>query len=114
MLALFQYYESLLSEAKAKRESSVLEAVEKAVTSRMQDIQNDLEKCLAEKKAVLDVSYASVPTSSLWCLGMHCAVGWIRIIHITCQKFSALCGILQLIPLPPYRCICLFIFLVLR
>ncbi|XP_025685539.1 uncharacterized protein [Arachis hypogaea] len=40
-----QYYESLLAEAKSKVDSSVSEAVEKAVTSGLQDIQDKLEKC---------------------------------------------------------------------
>jgi BRCA1-associated protein len=53
---LFQYYESLLVEAKSKVESSISEAVDKAVTSKMQDIQNKLEKYAEEKNAVADVS----------------------------------------------------------
>lgn len=44
-------------EAKSKVESSISEAVEKAVTSKMQDIQNKLEKCIEEKNAVADVSF---------------------------------------------------------
>ncbi|RVW16764.1 BRCA1-associated protein [Vitis vinifera] len=60
-----QYYESLLLEAKAKRESSVLEAVEKAVTSKMQDIQNELEKCLEEKKAVSDINQKLIKNQDL-------------------------------------------------
>lgn len=60
-----QYYESLLLEAKAKRESSVLEAVEKAVTSKMQDIQNELEKCMEEKKAVSDINQKLIKNQDL-------------------------------------------------
>lgn len=52
----FQYYESLLTEAKSKLENAISEAVERAVTSKMQDIQNKLEKCVEEKNAVADVS----------------------------------------------------------
>ncbi|BBH04622.1 zinc finger ubiquitin-hydrolase domain-containing protein [Prunus dulcis] len=51
-----QYYESLLMEAKSKKESSILEAVEKAVNSKMQDIQAKLEKCLEERNAVEDIN----------------------------------------------------------
>lgn len=55
-LSLIQYYESLLMEAKSKIESSISEAVEKAVNLKMQDIQSKLEKSLEEKKAVAYVS----------------------------------------------------------
>ena len=51
-----QYYESQIVEAKSKVESSISEAVENAVTSKMQDIQNKLEKFIEEKNAVADVS----------------------------------------------------------
>lgn len=51
-----QYYESLLAEAKSKRESLIPETVEKAVASKMQDIQNELEICEEAKKAVADVN----------------------------------------------------------
>jgi len=60
LIAFFQHYESLIIEAKSKRQSSISEAVENAVTSTMQDIQNKLEKCELEKNAVADVS---VPVS---------------------------------------------------
>ncbi|XP_062149271.1 BRAP2 RING ZnF UBP domain-containing protein 1-like isoform X3 [Alnus glutinosa] len=46
------YYESLLVETKSKVGSYISEAVEKAVTSKMHDIQNKLEKCIEEKNAV--------------------------------------------------------------
>ena len=39
------------------------------MTSKMQDIQNELEKCLEEKKAVLDVSSVFAPSSSLVVFG---------------------------------------------
>ncbi|PQM36558.1 hypothetical protein Pyn_01022 [Prunus yedoensis var. nudiflora] len=51
-----QYYEALLMEAKSKKESSTLEAVEKAVNSKMLDIQAKLEKCLEERNAVEDIN----------------------------------------------------------
>lgn len=56
---LIQYYETLILEAKCKRESTVAEAVEKAVTSELQDIHSKLDKCFREKKAVADVSLES-------------------------------------------------------
>lgn len=46
----------MLVEAKSKVESSISEAVEKAVASRMQDMQYELEKCTEEKNAVADVN----------------------------------------------------------
>ncbi|KAF3453730.1 hypothetical protein FNV43_RR04171 [Rhamnella rubrinervis] len=51
-----QYYESLLIEAKSKLEGAIAEAVEKAVTSKMQDIKSKLEKCIQEKDAVADTN----------------------------------------------------------
>ncbi|PKI52388.1 hypothetical protein CRG98_027216 [Punica granatum] len=51
-----QYYEALLLEAKSGKESSVEEAVEKAVTSKVQEIQNNLEICIQEKKTVAEVN----------------------------------------------------------
>ncbi|XP_061991915.1 BRAP2 RING ZnF UBP domain-containing protein 1 [Rosa rugosa] len=50
-----QYYESLLMEAKSKAESSISEALEKAVNLKIQDIQSKLEKSLEEKKAVAHI-----------------------------------------------------------
>lgn len=59
MLSVFtpppQNYESLLAEAKMKRESYIAEAVEKAVTSEMQDIQSKLDKYTEEKNALAEV-----------------------------------------------------------
>lgn len=43
-------------EAKSKIESSISEAVDKAVNLKMQDIQSKLEKSLEEKKVVAYVS----------------------------------------------------------
>ncbi|XP_056167860.1 BRAP2 RING ZnF UBP domain-containing protein 1-like [Syzygium oleosum] len=47
-----KHYESHLLEAKSRRETSKLKAVEKAVTSKIQDIRTKLEK-LGEEKAAL-------------------------------------------------------------
>lgn len=52
-----QNYESLLAEAKGKRDSTIAEAVEKAVTSEMQDIQSKLDKCTEEKNALAEVCF---------------------------------------------------------
>ncbi|XP_057967393.1 BRAP2 RING ZnF UBP domain-containing protein 1 [Malania oleifera] len=60
-----QYYESLLLEARSKKESSISEAVEKAVTSKMQDIQCKLEKCVEEKKAVADINQNLIKNQEL-------------------------------------------------
>ncbi|KAL6965813.1 RING-type E3 ubiquitin transferase [Sarracenia purpurea var. burkii] len=51
-----QNFESLLLEAKGKKESCISEAVEKALASRMQDIQSNLGKCVEEKKIVADMN----------------------------------------------------------
>ncbi|KAM7263490.1 hypothetical protein ACFE04_001173 [Oxalis oulophora] len=48
-----QYYEKLISEARSKKDSSVSEAVERAVNSKMRDIQNQLEKYEEEKNTHL-------------------------------------------------------------
>ncbi|KAI4335693.1 hypothetical protein L6164_014316 [Bauhinia variegata] len=61
-----QYYESLLIEAKSKVESSISEAVEKAVTSRMEDIQSKLEKFTTEKNAVADVNRNLIKNQEIW------------------------------------------------
>ncbi|KDP30261.1 hypothetical protein JCGZ_17043 [Jatropha curcas] len=61
-----QYYESLIAEAKSKREGSVLEAVEKAVSSTMHDIQIKLEKCEQEKDAVADVNRDLIKNQEIW------------------------------------------------
>ena len=43
-------------EAKCKKDSSISEAVEKALALRMEDVQSKLEKCVEEKSTVADVS----------------------------------------------------------
>jgi BRCA1-associated protein len=54
-------------ETKSKVGSSISEAVEKAVTSKMHDIQNKLEKCIEEKNTVADVSF-QLNTNQVWIL----------------------------------------------
>ncbi|GFP87055.1 brca1-associated protein [Phtheirospermum japonicum] len=49
-----QHYESLLAEAKSRKETSTSKAVEKAVFSRTNDLEYKLEKCAEEKKAAAD------------------------------------------------------------
>ncbi|XP_057419385.1 BRAP2 RING ZnF UBP domain-containing protein 1 isoform X2 [Lotus japonicus] len=61
-----QHYESLLVEAKSKAESSLSEAVEKAATSEMQDIQNELEKCTEERDAVAEVNRKLIKNQEMW------------------------------------------------
>ncbi|KAJ6296327.1 hypothetical protein OIU76_027096 [Salix suchowensis] len=61
-----QHYESLIIEAKSKRQSSISEAVEKAVTSTMLDIQNKLEKCEQEKNAVADINRGLIKNQEIW------------------------------------------------
>ncbi|KAL9377150.1 hypothetical protein Peur_031270 [Populus x canadensis] len=61
-----QHYESLIIEAKSKRQSSISEAVENAVTSTMQDIQNKLERCELEKNAVADINRGLIKNQEIW------------------------------------------------
>lgn len=61
-----QHYESLIIEAKSKRQSSISEAVENAVTSTMQDIQNKLEKCELEKNALADINRGLIKNQEIW------------------------------------------------
>jgi len=61
-----QYYESQIVEAKSKVESSISEAVENAVTSKMQDIQNKLEKFIEEKNAVADINRDLIKNQEIW------------------------------------------------
>ncbi|KAK8660899.1 hypothetical protein V6N13_051806 [Hibiscus sabdariffa] len=61
-----QNYESMLTEAKSKRESTIAEAVEKAVTSEMQDIQSNLDKCTEEKNALAEVNRKLMKDQQVW------------------------------------------------
>ncbi|KAA8535127.1 hypothetical protein F0562_030130 [Nyssa sinensis] len=51
-----QHYESLLVEAKGRRESAISYEVEKTLASRMQVVQYKLEKHIEEKKLVADTN----------------------------------------------------------
>ncbi|XP_022946244.1 BRCA1-associated protein [Cucurbita moschata] len=61
-----QYYESLLAEAKSKREVSVSEAVEEALISKTQDIHDKLENCVKEKNVVSDVNQKLIKNQEMW------------------------------------------------
>ncbi|EOY31123.1 Brca1-associated protein, putative [Theobroma cacao] len=61
-----QNYESLLAESKSKRDSSIAEAVEKAVTSEMLDIQNKLDKCTEEKNALAEINRNLIKNQQVW------------------------------------------------
>lgn len=54
-------------------ESSISEAVEKAATSGMQDIQNELEKCTEERNAVAEVNL-SVFSGILFILSLNSVI----------------------------------------
>ncbi|KAJ4952058.1 hypothetical protein NE237_028890 [Protea cynaroides] len=49
-----EYYETLLVEAKGKKENSISKAVEKALSSKLQDIQLKYDKCVEEKRVAAD------------------------------------------------------------
>ncbi|XP_058105951.1 BRAP2 RING ZnF UBP domain-containing protein 1 [Magnolia sinica] len=61
-----QYYESLLVEAKGKREKSIAEAVEKALDSKLHNIQHKLEKCIEEKTFVSNINENLMKNQDLW------------------------------------------------
>ncbi|PON63186.1 43kDa postsynaptic protein [Parasponia andersonii] len=61
-----QYYESLLTEAKSKLENAISEAVERAVTLKMQEIQNKLEKYIEEKNVVADINRNLIKDQEIW------------------------------------------------
>ncbi|CAN0918263.1 BRAP2 RING ZnF UBP domain-containing protein 1 [Linum grandiflorum] len=51
-----QYYESLITEAKSKQETSISEGIEEVLKSTMHELQNKLDMCELEKNAVAEVS----------------------------------------------------------
>ncbi|CAI0542831.1 unnamed protein product [Linum tenue] len=61
-----QYYESLIAEAKGKQEISISGAVEEAVSSTMQELQNKLELCEREKNAVAEVNRGLIKDEDTW------------------------------------------------
>ncbi|OMO81163.1 Zinc finger, UBP-type [Corchorus capsularis] len=60
-----QNYESLLAEAKSKRESLIADAV-KTATSGMQDIQSELEQCTEEKNALAEINRDLIKNQKIW------------------------------------------------
>lgn len=52
---VFQYYESLIVEARSKQESMIAEAVEQTVVNKTQELQNEIEKCEEEKCGITEV-----------------------------------------------------------
>ncbi|XP_050213266.1 BRAP2 RING ZnF UBP domain-containing protein 1 [Mercurialis annua] len=61
-----QYYESLIADVKSKREISIEEAIEKAVTFTVQDIQSKLEKFEPEKEAVAEINRNLIKNQDIW------------------------------------------------
>ncbi|XP_021899398.1 BRCA1-associated protein [Carica papaya] len=61
-----QHYESLLIEAKTRRENSIAGTIEKAIASQMQDIQSKLEKCEGEKDAVAEINRYLIKDQEIW------------------------------------------------
>lgn len=56
MTYVCQHYESLLAEAKSGKESSISRAVEKAVFSKMNDLQAKVEMYTEEMKSIAEVT----------------------------------------------------------
>ncbi|XP_010927420.2 BRAP2 RING ZnF UBP domain-containing protein 1 isoform X2 [Elaeis guineensis] len=61
-----QYYETLLQEAKEKREKCISEAVEKTVNSKLQDIQLKLENVIRENKVVAEMNENLMKNQNIW------------------------------------------------
>ncbi|XP_048133010.1 BRAP2 RING ZnF UBP domain-containing protein 1 isoform X3 [Rhodamnia argentea] len=60
-----KHYESLMLEAKSRKENSKLEAIEKAVTSKIQDVHSELEKLGDEKKAVAELNQTLIKNQDM-------------------------------------------------
>ncbi|KAG1363179.1 hypothetical protein COCNU_11G000060 [Cocos nucifera] len=60
------YYETLLQEAKEKREKCISEAVEKTVNSKLQDIQLKLENAIRENKVVAEMNENLMKNQNIW------------------------------------------------
>ncbi|KAJ0231313.1 hypothetical protein HA466_0299780 [Hirschfeldia incana] len=61
-----QYYESLIVEARSKQESSIAEAVEQTVVNKMQELQNEIEKCEEEKTEITEVNRKLIKEQDTW------------------------------------------------
>ncbi|XP_039166208.1 BRAP2 RING ZnF UBP domain-containing protein 1-like isoform X1 [Eucalyptus grandis] len=60
-----KHYESLMLEAKSRKENSKLEAIEKAVTSKIEDIHSKLGKLGDEKKAVAELNQTLIKSQDI-------------------------------------------------
>ncbi|KAF9614219.1 hypothetical protein IFM89_016012 [Coptis chinensis] len=61
-----QYYEKLLLEARSRKEKSISEAVEKAVNSKLQEIQLNIERTIKEKKSVANTNESLIKEQEIW------------------------------------------------
>ncbi|KAL0862946.1 hypothetical protein Bca101_042064 [Brassica carinata] len=61
-----RYYESLIVEARSKQESSITEAVEQTVVKKMQELQNEIEKCEEEKTEITEVNRKLIKEQDTW------------------------------------------------
>ncbi|RVW34027.1 BRCA1-associated protein [Vitis vinifera] len=60
------YFESLLREVKEETEREISEAVEKAVTLKLQKLQAKLDKCVKEKKFLDDLNENLLQNQEIW------------------------------------------------
>lgn len=60
------YFESLLQEAKEDTEKEIAEAVDKAVTLKLQKLQAKLDKCMKEKKFLDDINENLLKNQEIW------------------------------------------------
>ncbi|KAK3436698.1 hypothetical protein EUGRSUZ_C01302 [Eucalyptus grandis] len=60
-----KHYESLMLEAKSRKENSKLEAIEKGVTSKIEDIHSKLGKLGDEKKAVAELNQTLIKNQDM-------------------------------------------------
>ncbi|KAF9588498.1 hypothetical protein IFM89_011698 [Coptis chinensis] len=61
-----QYYEKLLLEARSRKEKSISEVVEKAVNSKLQEIQLNIERTIKEKKVVANTNESLIKEQEIW------------------------------------------------
>ncbi|KAG7570135.1 BRCA1-associated 2 [Arabidopsis thaliana x Arabidopsis arenosa] len=61
-----QYYESLIVEARSKQETCIAEAVEQIVVNKMQELQNEIEKCEEEKSGITEVNRKLIKEQETW------------------------------------------------
>ncbi|CAN0918272.1 BRAP2 RING ZnF UBP domain-containing protein 1, partial [Linum grandiflorum] len=61
-----QYYESLITEAKSKQETSISEGIEEVLKSTMHELQNKLDMCELEKNAVAETNKGLIKDEQTW------------------------------------------------